>query len=403
MDDIVNLVTAQLPAYPMEELTLVRRRLEDAKKTVYDFGTGDPRIPTWPPIIDAIKGAFPKISQYPSVRGTDALMQSQIGYIERRMGLKKNAAWEVFPTQGSKEAIFHITLSLVGRAGGKRVIIYPDPGYPVYFTATRFAHGMPFPVRLQEKNSYLLEPWTLPREVQEQAAAIWVNYPHNPTGAMAPKSYWEKLINWAHKENVIILADDCYLDIYNPELDSSDHRLGIEKPMTPFELTQDRVLTFMSLSKRSGMTGYRCGFIAGDARILKPHLKARANFGVGMPNFTQAAATVAWNDDAHVVERRAIFQDRINKATPLFLKHKMIKSTPQSTFYLWTKIPDNIDMDDVTFCRQLAETGIIASPSSWLSEGIEGYVRFALVPEDQDMMRALDILDKFLIEKGSNP
>ncbi len=401
MDDIVNLVTAQLPAYPMEELTLIRRRLEDAKKTVYDFGTGDPRIPTWPPIVEAIKNAFPKISQYPSVRGSDALLQAQIGYLERRCGLQKNANWEVCPTQGSKEAIFHITLSLVGRAGGKRIIIYPDPGYPVYLTATRFAQGTPFAVRLTEKNGYLLEPWTLPREVQQRAAAIWVNYPHNPTGAMATRAYWEKLIDWAHKEDVIILADDCYVDIYNPELDKAGHKLGSEKPITPVAISQDRVVSFMSLSKRSGMTGYRCGFMAGDARILKPHLKARANFGVGMPNFTQAAATVAWNDDAHVVERRKIFQDRLNKATPTFMKHKMLAAAPQSTFYLWTKIPDAVGLDDITFCRQLAETGIIASPSSWLSEGIEGYVRFALVPENQDMLRALKILDTFLVERGS--
>ena len=393
----INKVTHELAEYPMEELARIRKELVSQGKPVFDFGTGDPRIPTWEPIRDACREAIPEISQYPSVKGSDALRNAHEGYLRRRFSLRPGD-YEVIPTAGSKEAIFHIALCLIGRAGGKKHVIYPDPGYPVYRSSTLFAGGIPYPVKLSAANGFLLEPWDLPPYIQRDAAAIWINYPHNPTGATANKEYWTRIGEWCHKTDTILLSDDCYVDIYDSAIDQNPLEADQEddRPMCPLQLSNDRVLSFMSLSKRSGMTGYRAGFIAGDSDIIKAILRARANFGVGSPDFVQKAAITAWNDDAHVVERRAIFSQRIAEAAPVFQELGMLDEAPKATFYLWTKIPGAFGTGDVRFCLSLAEQGIICSPSSWLGESVKGYVRFALVPETEVMQQALQIIKDYV-------
>jgi succinyldiaminopimelate transaminase len=394
----VNKVTFELEEYPMEELARIRKDLLKKGKPVFDSGTGDPKIPTWQPIRDAVANAIPEISQYPSVKGTEELKVAQQGYLERRFGIRPSDGYEIVPTSGSKEAIFHVALCLVGRAGGKKHIIYPDPGYPVYRSSTKFAGGVPFPVKLSADNGFLLEPWDLPPYIQRDAAAIWINYPHNPTGATAPRDYWERVVEWAHKTDTVLLSDDCYVDIYDAAIDRQplDDPKADARPLCPLALSTDRVLTFMSLSKRSGMTGYRAGFIAGDPDIIQPMLRARANFGVGSPDFVTAGAVVAWGDDEHVHERRKIFTDRINLAAPVFRELGMLEESPTATFYLWTKIPAAFGSGDVRFCLNLAEQGVICSPSSWLSESIKGYARFALVPNEEATREALAVIKDYI-------
>ncbi len=393
----VNKVTLDLEEYPMEELARIRKDLQKQGKAVFDFGTGDPKIPTPNEIRQACIDHIPVISQYPSVKGFEALKEAQQGYLERRFGITPDA-YDIIPSAGSKEAIFHIALCLVGRAGGKKHIIYPDPGYPVYKSSTLFAGGIPYPVKLNPGNGYLLEPWTLPPYIQRDAAAIWLNYPHNPTGATADRDYWQRVVEWCHSTDTILLSDDCYVDIYNSELDKVpfDRPEDDPRPITPLIFTSDRVLTFMSLSKRSGMTGYRAGFIAGDPDIIKPVLKARANFGVGSPDFISRAATTAWNDDEHVYERRKIFTHRIARVVPTFQELGLLDQAPEATFYLWTKIPKEYGSGDVRFCLNLAEQGVISSPSSWLSESIKGFARFALVPDDAATDEALQIIKDYI-------
>jgi succinyldiaminopimelate transaminase len=388
----VNAATSTLKPYPMEALAKIRSGLQAKGKKVFDFGTGDPKIPLWPKINETLIASIPAISQYPSSKGSKDLIAAQQAYLENRFGIKPSPDIELLATRGSKEAIFHVALSVVGRAGGKGTIIYPDPGYPVYESSTIFAGGRPCPVRLDESNGFILEPWKLPEEVQKNAAAIWVNYPHNPTGATVGKAYWEQLIQWAHTQDCLVLSDDCYVDIYDSSIDAGDLR---DRPLCPLELTSDRVICFFSLSKRSGLTGYRSGFMAGDSRFLKPHLEARANMGVGTPHFIESASALAWRDEAHVAARRKIFTQRIATAAPELRSLGLLGEAPKATFYLWCSIPKSYD-DDVKFCLDLAETGVICSPSQWLSNGQVGYFRLALVPDDQDTAEAMAILRSFV-------
>lgn len=381
----LNEVTLNLPNYPMEELSKIRQRLISMNKKVYDFGTGDPKIPTWAPIREAVVQGMTPISQYPATRGGADLIDAIWGYCGRNFGIKPGQGFDIMATNGSKEAIFHIALCLVGRAGGKKIIAYPDPGYPVYRSSALYAGGIPYPMPLKAENDFQMEPWNLPADVQRQIAALWINYPHNPTGAILKKGHLEKIVQWCEQHDVVLLADDCYIDIYNPSWDSKG-----QKPLTPITMSSKNVYSFQSLSKRSGMTGYRSGFLIGDSRYMGLVGTARANFGVGTPTMLQKAAAIAWSDDKHVAERRQIFAKRIDLAMPYLQKLGMIDHKPEATFYLWCRVPGG--MDDVAFCLKLAELGVIASPSQWLSEGIKGYLRLALVPEDPDTIEAMEIL-----------
>ena len=385
---LLNTQTESLAPYPMEELARIKRELIAKGKSVYNFGTGDPTIPVWGAITDAIKAGVSSLSQYPSIMGIPELQKAHQHYLKRRFGMELSEETMILPTRGSKEAVFHIALSVVGRAGGRRHIIYPDPGYPVYRSSTIFAGGIPYPFQLKEEDSYLLPAWELPKQIVQDTAAIWVNYPHNPTGATADHAYWQKLIDWAHENDVLLLSDDCYTDIYDESM--------MSPPTNPLSISSDRVLSFMSLSKRSGLTGYRAGFIAGDSRILKQHVRARANFGLANPVHIQHGAVVAWNDDAHVKERRNSFTKRMNALAPFLIEKGVLKDKPQATFYLWCQVPEKYHAKDVEFCLELANKGIIASPSSWLSENVSGYFRLALVPSLSEIEAAKTILHDFL-------
>ncbi len=387
---LVNQVTNQLQPYPMEELAKIRSKLQADGKPVYDFGTGDPRIPLWPVLNETLKASLTEVSQYPRAKGSEELIDSIYKYLFERFAIERSDDLDVMATRGSKEAVFHAALSVAGRSG-KNTIIFPDPGYPVYASSAKFAGAKAYPVALKVDNGYKLEPWSLPNDVQEDAAAVWVNYPHNPTGAEVDESYWLQLIDWAHKRDCVIFSDDCYVDIYQSDLSDS-------LPQTPLVYSRDRVVSFFSLSKRSGMTGFRSGFMAGDARFMKAHARARANMGIGTPEFIQAVASVAWSDQAHVAERRKVFSSRIALAYPRLKRLGLMDSPPRAAFYLWCRVPPSYNGDDLKFCLGLAERGVITSPSRWLSLDTKGYFRMALVPTEQDTEVALDILTRYVEE-----
>ena len=188
----------------------------------------------------------------------------------------------------------------------EKTIAYPTPGYPVYRNSILFANGTPYATKLEEKNNFEVRPWEFLEEVQKDLAAVWINYPHNPTGKMVSKEYLVELINWCDKNEVLLLSDECYIDIYDPK--------HTDKPVSISELTDRNFIAYMSLSKRSGITGYRSGFVLAEEKLINDLKRARANFGVGSPTFIQAAAVKAWDDEKHVEERRSIFSERLDVA-----------------------------------------------------------------------------------------
>jgi succinyldiaminopimelate transaminase len=343
---------------------------------IFDFGVGDPIEPTPPFIRQALIDALNPVSQYPTIVGQKRLRQAIAGWAERRLDVSLDPDTQILPAAGSKEAIFHLPLAVIGPDESRRRIVYPSPSYPVYEGSARFSRCIAHPAPLREENGYRLELEDLGLEVLEQTRIAWINYPHNPTGASVDLDYLRRQVEVARAYDILLCADDCYLDLY----------FGEVPPPGILQVTQTGVLSFGSLSKRSGMTGYRSGYIAGDAASIALMKRARPNFGVGSQDFVQAAATVAWNDDAHVAERRGIFRAKRDRLAAYLTSRGYEVSGSRGAIYLWVKVPSQ---DRQSFFARLLEHGIVVSPGESFGAGGEGYFRMALVPSLEQIEQAI--------------
>jgi succinyldiaminopimelate transaminase len=343
---------------------------------IFDFGVGDPIEPTPAFIRQALIDALDPVSQYPTIVGQRRLRAAIAGWAERRLGVSLDPNTQVLPAAGSKEAIFHLPLAIIGPEEKRRHIVYPSPSYPVYEGSARFTGCIAHPVPLREDNGYRLELEELGPETLSQTRIAWINYPHNPTGASIDLDYLRRQVEVARAYDILLCGDDCYLDLY----------FGETPPPGVLQVSQTGVLSFGSLSKRSGMTGYRSGYIAGDAAVIAMLKKARPNFGVGSQDFIQAAATVAWSDDAHVAERRAIFRAKRDRLAAYLTSRGYEVSGSQGAIYLWVKVPTP---DRQSFFARLLEQGIVVSPGESFGAGGEGYFRLALVPSLEQIEQAI--------------
>ena len=360
-------------------LDQVKEDLTSRGIEIFDFGVGDPVEPTPAFIRQALIDALDPVSQYPTVVGQRRTREAIAGWAQRRLGVTLDPQTQVLPASGSKEAIFHTPLALVGPDEPRRRMLYPSPSYPVYEGAARFAGMVAQPVVLCEDNAYQLDLARQPEDVLQSTRMVWINYPHNPTGASIDLDYLRRQVEIAREYDILLCADDCYLDLYFP---------GVDPPPSLLQVTQTGVLSFGSLSKRSGMTGYRSGYIAGDADAIATLKRQRPNFGVASQNFVQAAAAAAWSDDAHVAERRATFSAKRDKLVNFLSEMGYEVSGSQGAIYVWAKVPTS---DTQAFFARLLEHGIVVSPGESFGAGGEGYFRLALVPTLDQIDRALRI------------
>jgi len=360
-------------AYPLLRLEERRREVRERGIEPLDFGTGDPREPTDPKIRRALVDGVPEVSQYPSTPGKSELRKAFAGWMERRHGVALNPETEVLPATGSKEAIFHAPLAFVHPSHERRGIVYGTPGYPVYERGCLFAGGEPAPVRLKAEDGFRLGMEEIdPGRVR----ALWINHPHNPTGATASYDYLEKVAAFCREHDVLLFSDECYNDLYSGE-----------PPPSILEITRERTLAFCSLSKRSGMTGYRTAMMAGDAELIAALKKLRPSIGVATQSFVQDAAIAAWNDDEHVEERRRIFGEKRELFKDFFERVGLEYLPTDASFYLWVSVPGG---DDEVYALSLLEDGIIVAPGRSFGPGGEGHLRVALVPGLDDCRQAIE-------------
>ena len=363
---LLNPVLEELPAYPLARLDERRRQLEEKGVILFDFGTGDPREPTDEKIYQALIRGVPKISQYPSVAGRKELREAFVGFMSRRHGVSLDPSTEVLPAAGSKEAIFHAPLAFLHPSHERRGVAYGTPGYPVYERGTLFAGGEPTAVKLRREDGFLLSVESLnPAQVR----ILWINYPHNPTGATVSYQYLKEVAGFCREHDILLFSDECYNDVYSGD-----------PPPSILEVTRDRTLAFVSLSKRSGMTGYRTAMIAGDPELIAALKKLRPSIGGASSAFVQKAATAAWKDDAHVGERNRIFAEKRALFVGFFERAGLGYTPTNASLYLWTEVPDRYGGDDEAYALRLLEEGIIVAPGSSFGAGGEGFFRVALVP-----------------------
>ena len=359
----------------MVELDERRRALTQAGKRLFDFGLGDPKEPTPPFLREALRAAVPEVSQYPSAFGTPAL--------RRRRGRVPRAPLRGDGRSGGAGARLRRgeggDLPPPARVRGRparRKVVMPDPGYPTYEVGARFAGLEPVKVPLTAARRFLLEPEDVGETVLRETLVFWISYPHNPTGAVAPRDYLRRVGEAARRYGFVVASDECYADVY----------FGAPPP-SMLEEQVENVVAIHSCSKRSGMTGYRSGFLAGDPDLVAVLRSLRSHPGVASPEFVAAAATAAWSDDTHPAERREIFRRKRDRFLAFFAEHGLRADASEATLYLWVRVP-GVDTA-ASYALRLLDEGIVVAPGTAFGAG-EGYVRVALVPTLEECEEAVE-------------
>jgi len=372
---LLNPVLERQGAYPLLRLDERRSELEEKGAETFDFGTGDPREPTDAAIRRALREGVAATSRYPTATGKRGLREAFAGWMDRRHGVALDPETEVLPAAGSKEAIFHAPLAFLHPSHTRRGVAYGTPGYPVYGRGTLFAGGEARPVELNEGEGFMLQTGAVD---PEETRILWINYPHNPTGATATYEYLEGVAAFCREHDVLLFSDECYNDLYSGG-----------PPPSILEVTKERTLAFCSLSKRSGMTGYRSAMMAGDPELIAALKKLRPSVGVASQAFVQDAATAAWGDDGHVEARRRVFGEKRALFARFFDRVGLRLLPTDASFYLWVAVPDAFAGNDEAYAMRLLEEGIVVAPGRSFGAGGEGYVRVALVPGLEECRRAI--------------
>lgn len=389
----MNPLLTRLGGYPLAAFQDLKVRMQAQDLPLHDFSIGDPVEPTPAFIRQALVDAVPEVSQYPTAAGPAALRQAIADWVARRFGVHVDPETQVVPTAGSKEAIFHFPLGVLDPHSERRAVIWGAPGYQVYERGQLFAGGTSDAVDLEDEHGWLLELDQLPSERLRAASTAWVNYPHNPTGAAADLDYYRRCVDAAREHGVVLASDECYMDIY-PETDVP--------PPSVLQAAGDGlsgVVAAFSLSKRSGMTGYRAGALVGDAELIRAQRILRPNIGTASPEFVQRAAIAAWSDDDHVAARRAVFAAKREVVLGFLRQAGFHVGGSQATFYLWVRAPGD---DDAAYAEALLRARIIVSPGRAFGPAGTGWFRLALVPSVDGCREAVRIWSD-AIESGALP
>lgn len=372
----VNPVLTGLTEYFTD--TTARARLRDPDGPWTDLSIGDPFEPTPEFIRRALVDAVTPVQRYPTTPGQPALREAVAGWMRRRHGVDVDPDIHVLPSSGSKEAIFHLPLALIDAGGARRHVLWGEPGYPVYERGAQFAGGVSDPVALRPETGWRLDLATIEAARLDRAALAWINHPHNPTGSVVDVEHLRTQVALARQHGLVLASDECYQELWFDEpapgvLEACDGDLT-------------GVLAIVSLSKRSGMTGYRSGAIIGDPDLIALLRRLRVNLGTASQDFVQAAAIAAWNDQDHVDERRAVFAAKRDVLLDLFDDVDVEVSGSEATFYVWFRAPGG---DDVAYAHALLDERIVVTPGRSFGPSGAGWLRAALVPTLDDLRGAV--------------
>jgi len=372
-----------LPPYLFAEIDKVKDEMRRQGMDLISLGIGDPDIPTPPHIVQALQVAAenPVNHQYPPYEGTPAFRAAVADWYERRFGVTLDPATEVLSLIGSKEGIGHIHLAFINP--GDAVLI-PDPGYPVFHAGTVFAGGESVMMPLRQVNGFLPDLKAIPGEALRRARLMFLNYPNNPTAAVATREFFEEVVEFAHQHNIIVCHDAAYSEVafdgYRPlsflEVDGA-REVGIE---------------MHSLSKTYNMTGWRIGFAVGNAQVLAglATIKTNLDSGVFMAVQDAAIAALAGSDDC-VEEMRRIYQHRRDLLLAGLREIGLQAEAPRATFYLWVPVPPQYTSATLT-TRMIREAGVVPTPGVGFGAHGEGFIRLSLTVGDARIREAIERL-----------
>ncbi|HOE43213.1 MAG TPA: succinyldiaminopimelate transaminase [Rhodoferax sp.] len=405
----MNSLLANLQPYPFERLRqlLSGIRPNPAYNPV-SLGLGEPKHAT-PAIIqqamvDAVKRTPSGLCSYPATAGELSLRNAFAAWLKRRYGLDLDPATEMLPILGSREALFALTQTVVDRTAGidgqKPLVVSPNPFYQIYEGSALLAGAEPYFVACDSLQNFAPNWDAVPEAAWARTQLLFVCSPGNPTGAVMPLSEWQKLFDLSDRFGFVIASDECYSEIYfrdEPPLG------GLEAAAKLGRSNYKNLISLTSLSKRSSVPGMRSGFVAGDANIIRQFLLYRTYHGSAMSGVVQAASTVAWSDEVHVVENRALYRAKFPHVMPL-LADVLGVALPDAAFYLWADVAG----DEIAFTRDLyAAYNVTVLPGSYLAREAQGHnpgqgrIRLALVAETAECVEAASRIRDFVISRAA--
>jgi len=350
--------------YPFARLEHLRQETEAKGIRVIDLSIGDLREPTPETVKEALISAIPERSSYPRALGLPELRTAVAAWLGRRFGVEADPDRHVLPSNGSKEVVFNLPLAVVDREH-RPVVLLPDPAYPVYARGAEAAGAIIHRMPLKASHGFLPDLDAVPAEVWDRAAILWVNYPNNPTGAMAPLAFFREAAARCREHGVLLASDEAYTELFYGDVPAGALEAGFEN-----------VVVLHTLSKRSALPGYRSGFLAGDPRLIAALKRFRPAVGVATPRFIQRAAIAAWEDEAHVRALRGLFGERrAVMAEGLAALGLEVTGAP-ATIYLWVRTPPGESSE--SFTLRALEAGVLVVPGSAMGSEGEGYFRLSL-------------------------
>jgi LL-diaminopimelate aminotransferase len=375
----------QIPPYLFAEIDKKKNELRQKGIDLIDLGIGDPDLPTPKPIIERLKVAAenPKHHRYPSYEGMIEFRTAVTQWYGKRFNVKLNPETEVFSLIGSKEGIAHIPLAFVNPGD---YVLVPTPGYPVYRVSTLFAGGTPYFLPLRKDNRFLPRLSEVPKEVAEKAKILFINYPNNPTSAIAEKPFFEEVVAFARRYQVIVCHDAAYSEI----------AFGGYQPLSFLEVegAKEVGIEFHSLSKTFNMTGWRIGFAVGHSEIISGLGRVKTNIDSGIFQAIQEAGTEALNHfDTPLPEIIEIYERRRDVLVKGLREIGLEVEWPRATFYLWIQVPKGYT--SAQFSTLLLEQGrIVATPGNGFGDAGEGYIRMAITVDETRIKEAIERLKR---------
>jgi LL-diaminopimelate aminotransferase len=375
----------QLPPYLFAQIDRMKQEVKAKGVDIIDLGIGDPDRPTPPHIIECLQKAAADAEnhRYPSYEGMLSFRQAVAAWYLKRFGITLNPQDEVVSLIGSKEGIAHIPLAFVNP--GERVLV-PSPGYPVYKTSTIFAGGIPEIMPLRRENGFLPDFSAISERVFKETRLMFLNYPNNPTAAVAEKSFFAEAVALAKKYNIIICHNAAYSEVafdgYRPQ------------SFLEVDGAREVAVEFHSLSKTYNMTGWRIGFAVGNKNIVGGLGKIKTNIDSGIFQAVQWAGVEALTGDQRIADAmKGVYQERRDVLVSGLKSAGLDFDVPKATFYLWVCVPKGYTSSACTI-HLLEKVGIVTTPGSGFGEEGEGYIRFALTVEKERLQEAVERIKK---------
>ena len=400
----MNPLLSRLQPYPFERLRQLHAKVtpNPAYRPI-SLGIGEPRHATPELIKTALTGSLAGLASYPGTLGEPALRQSMADWLRRRYGVTVDSAKQLLPVNGSREALFALTQTIIDPTQAGATVVSPNPFYQIYEGAALLAGADVFYASSDPARNFGIDWAAVPDAVWAKTQLLIVCSPGNPTGSVIGLAEWKQLFALSDQYGFVIASDECYSEIYFRE----------EAPLGSLEAAAalgrhdfKNLVALTSLSKRSNVPGLRSGFVAGDADIMKAFLLYRTYHGSAMSPVVQAASRAAWDDEAHVVLNRELYRKKFAEVTPL-LASVMNVALPDAGFYLWAEIPSNFVGTDTDFSSQLlAQYNVVVLPGSYLAReaaGADGKpsnpgagrIRMALVAETVECREAAERIVQF--------